>query len=117
MLFNILGLLVIVFIVWWFWLAKPRAGAAIENGVVEVIVENGVYTPSVIQVSRGQPLTLRFLRRDPSPCAEKVIFSNLNINADLPINEPKDIQLNVDTPDSYEFTCQMGMYRGKLLVQ
>lgn len=117
MLFNSIGLLVIAFVVWWFWLAKPRAKTAVQNDVVEVIVENGVYTPSVIQAAKDQPLTLRFLRRDPNPCAEKVIFSNLNINADLPMNEPKDIRLTVATADSYEFTCQMGMYRGRLLVQ
>jgi len=117
MLFNSIGILIIAFIVWWFWLAKPKTKTAVQNEVIEVIVENGVYTPSVIQAAKGRPLTLRFMRRDPSPCAEKVIFSHLNINADLPINEPKDIRLTVDTPDSYEFTCQMGMYRGKLLVQ
>jgi plastocyanin domain-containing protein len=117
MLFNIIGILVIAFIIWWFWLAKPKAKPTAQNDIVEVIVENGVYSPSIIEASKGQPLTLRFLRRDPSPCAEKVFFSALNVNADLPINEPKDIQLTVNTPDSYEFTCQMGMYRGKLLIQ
>ena len=117
MLFNIVVIVFILFIIWWFWLAKPKAKAATQNDIIEVIVENGVYTPSVIQTSKGQPLTLRFLRRDPSPCAEKVIFSALNLNADLPINEPIDIRLTVDTPGGYEFTCQMGMYRGKLLVQ
>ena len=106
-----------MFIVWWFWLAKPKAKTAAQDDTIEIIVENGVYSPSIIQAVKGQPLTLRFLRRDPSPCAEKVIFSNLNINADLPINKTKDIRLTIDTADSYEFTCQMGMYRGKLLVQ
>lgn len=117
MLFNSVGILLIAFIVWWFWLAKPKAKTTTQNDIVEVIVENGVYTPSVIQATKGQALTLRFLRRDASPCAEKVIFSDLNIDADLPINEPKDIHLVVDSANSYEFTCQMGMYRGRLLVQ
>ncbi|KPJ95214.1 MAG: plastocyanin [Gammaproteobacteria bacterium SG8_11] len=117
MLINIAGSLLILFIVWWFWLAKPQAKVSRQNDIVEVIAENGVYSPSLIQTDKGQSLTLRFVRKDANPCAEKVIFSDLNKSADLPLNEPRDVTLIIDTPGTYEFTCQMGMYRGKLLVQ
>lgn len=117
MLINIAGLIVIGFIIWWFWLAKPKAKISRQNDIIEVIAENGTYSPSFIQAGKGQSLTLRFVRKDANPCAEKVVFADLNKSADLPLEEPRDITLTIDTPGTYEFTCQMGMYRGKLLVQ
>jgi plastocyanin domain-containing protein len=116
-LINLVGILLIAFIIWWFWLAKPKAKLSQQNEVIDVIADNGVYSPSLIQAHAGQPLTLRFIRKDSSPCAEKVIFADLNKSADLPLDHPQDITLTIDQPGSYEFTCQMGMYRGKLLIQ
>jgi plastocyanin domain-containing protein len=116
-LINIAGALLIAFIIWWFWLVKPKAKISQQNDIIDVIAENGVYTPSLIQAHPGHPLTLRFIRKDSNPCAEKVIFSELNKSADLPLDQPQDITLTIEKPGSYEFTCQMGMYRGKLLIQ
>ena len=117
MLISIAGLIVIIFVVWWFWLAKPKAKISQQNDVIEVLVDNGAYTPPLIQAGKGQTLTLRFLRKDPNPCAEKVVFSDLDISADLPLDQPTDINLTIDKPGTHEFTCQMGMYRGKLRIQ
>lgn len=115
-LINIAGLLVIVFIVYWFWVAKPVAVKSIEHEV-NITVDNGVYTPASIEISAGEPVTLNFLRKDASPCAEKVIFADLNISEDLPINKSKAIQIKAPQQGEYEFTCQMQMYRGKLIVK
>ena len=65
----------------------------------------------------GKPVTLRFLRKDPSPCAEKVIFSDLDISSDLSIGKPQEITLTPTKPGEFEFTCQMGMNRGVLSVK
>jgi len=61
-------------------------------------------------------VVLRFLRKDPSPCAAKVIFADLGISADLPIGEERELRLE-PPPGEYEFTCEMNMYRGSLLVK
>ena len=118
LLVNLVGLATIGLIVWWFWLAGPRQGAVAEaSGPVEVIVEDGVYTPARIEVGLDEPVTLRFLRKDPSPCAEKVIFSELNVSRDLVVGKAQEIRLNPSRPGEFEFTCQMGMYRGLLVVK
>ena len=117
MAINTAGIVLIALIIWWFWLAKPKAKTIQQGGIIDVVAENGVYSPSLIQARKGVPLTLRFIRKDPNPCAEKVIFSDLNTSADLTLERPEEITLTVNEPGSYEFTCQMGMYRGKLLVQ
>ena len=41
---NILGLLVIAFIVWWFWLSKPQLRKLQKEGLVEILVEDVVDT-------------------------------------------------------------------------
>jgi plastocyanin domain-containing protein len=113
---NLVGVALIVFIVWWFWLARP-AGRRAGDEPIEVTVADGAYSPTRIETTAGRPLTLRFLRRDPAPCAEKVIFHGLGVTADLPLDTPRDVTLRPSEPGEYEFTCDMQMYRGSLVVK
>ena len=115
-LVNVAGLAIAGLIVWWFWLSKPKAQRA-ASGVIDVIVEGGVYAPARIEVAAGQPVTLRFLRKDPSPCAEKVLFDDLGIAADLPIGQPVELTITPSKAGEYAFTCQMQMYRGTLVAR
>lgn len=114
---NGLGVLLILFVIGWFWMSKPRSRQAQASDVIEIVVEGGVYEPARIEIPPGQPTTLRFTRRDASPCAEKVVFSGLGISAELPLNEPQNLDVVPLQPGEYEFTCQMGMYRGILVVK
>jgi plastocyanin domain-containing protein len=114
---NLLGVALVAFIVWWFWISRGGSVARSEGNMIAITVEGGVYTPSVLHVSAGKPVTLRFLRNDPSPCAEKVIFSGLDISADLTVGQPYDLNITPEKPGEYDFTCQMAMYRGKLIVE
>lgn len=107
----------IVLIVWWFWLSKPKARSESGAKPIEVLVDSGVYTPSRIEVPVGRPIILRFLRKDVSPCAEKVLLNDFNIAADLTVGEPKDVVIIPKEPGEYEFTCQMQMYRGQLVAK
>lgn len=116
-LLNVAGVIVIGLIVWWFWLSKPRLEKADASRPIEIIVDNGVYTPARIEVPIGKPLTLRFIRKDPSPCAEKVLFDDFGVSDDLPVGKPHDISFTPDKPGEHEFTCQMRMYRGSLVVR
>ena len=115
-LVNGAGLVLIGLIVWWFWMSKPKAQRA-ARGVIDVLVEGGVYAPARIEVATGQPVTLRFLRKDPSPCAEKELFDDLGVSADLPIGQPVELTLSPKEAGEYAFTCQMQMYRGTLVVK
>jgi len=113
---NIVGVALIALIVWWFWLVKPAARRA-EGGVVEVLVADGVYTPASIEVPSGQPVRLRFLRKDPSACAEKVLFDDLDVSADLALGRHTEVTVVPPKPGEYVFTCQMRMYRGRLVAR
>lgn len=117
MLTNLGGLLVIGLIAWWFWLSKPKGRKESGAKPIEVLVDNGVYSPARIEVPVGRPIMLEFLRKDPSPCAEKVIFDDFNITADLPVDRKTTVTVIPQQPGEYEFTCQMKMYRGVLVAQ
>lgn len=114
---NLAGLVLIGLIIWWFWMSKPRARAETGAKPIEIIVDNGVYTPSRIEVPVGRPIILRFIRKDAGPCAEKVLFDDFNISVDLPVGEPTDVVLVPKQPGEFEFTCQMQMYRGQLIAK
>lgn len=114
---NLAGLALIALIAWWFWLWKPKSAAHAQQGIVEVTVDDGIYTPARIEVSAGQPTILRFLRKDPSPCAEMVQFDELGLSAELPVNKKHDVVVKPAKPGRYEFTCQMRMYRGELIAR
>ena len=114
---NLSGLLLIAAIVWWFWLSRPGAApAAPASQPVEIRVREGAYDPSRIRATRGRPLTLRFIREDPAPCAAVVLFPDLGISRELPMNRGVEITLTPERKGRFEFTCQMGMYRGELVI-
>jgi plastocyanin domain-containing protein len=117
LLVNLAGLLLIGLIIWWFWLSTPRARAAAQGEAIDILVDDGVYTPGVIEVKAGEPVTLRFLRKDASPCAEQVIFEDLGVSAELPVDRPKTLTITPPEAGEYQFTCQMKMYRGRLVAR
>jgi plastocyanin domain-containing protein len=91
--------------------------STVTGGVIDVIVEGWVHTSARIEVAAGQPVRLRFLSKDPSPCAQKVLFDDLGVAADLPVGQPVELTLTPNEAGEYAFTCQMQMYRGTLVVR
>ena len=117
LLVDFLALGTVAFIVWWFWIYKPRVASGKSTGAVEIVVADSVYSPAYIEQSAGQPMVLHFLRRDPAPCAEQVQFPSLGISAELPLNKSVEVRLPALEPGEYAFNCQMQMYRGTLSIK
>lgn len=112
---NLAGLLLIALIIWWFWLYKPKE-AELDNTDRVITVENGTYAPSHVKLPAGEPLTIQFMRKDPSPCSETLLIPELQISETLPLNKLKSVQLPAMAPGEYPFHCQMQMYRGVIKV-
>ncbi len=114
------GVVLSVFIAWFFWFApkgKTRASTGV-GGVQEVAVTvKGGYTPDVIVVKAGQPVRLHFTRQESASCSEKVLFPDFNQSALLPEGQEVTLEIIPDKPGEYGFQCQMGMLRGKLVVE
>ncbi len=116
----VLGLSLVVFIIWFFWL-KPAKGvraSVSSSGHQEVmILVKGGYTPDTIVVRHGKPVRLNFRREETASCSEKVILADFGKSADLPTGEVVPIEFVPEKPGEYEFACAMGMFRGKLIVE
>jgi plastocyanin domain-containing protein len=114
------GVVLSVFIAWFFWLAPKgkTMAAAGAGGVQEVaITVKGGYTPDVIVVKAGQPVRLTFTRQESSSCSEEVLLPDFNKNAHLPEGQPVNLEFTPEKPGEYGFQCKMGMLRGKLIVE
>jgi plastocyanin domain-containing protein len=114
------GLAAIAFIVWFFWLVKKpgvKAGLSSSGYQEAMVLVKGGYTPDVIVVERGRPVRLNFVRTESAACSEMVLFPDFNKSAKLPEGETVSIELLPDKAGEYEFQCQMGMLRGKLIVE
>jgi plastocyanin domain-containing protein len=118
LLINGLGFLLIIGVLWWFLGSKPAAHKTLtRNNIVDILVREGVYEPGRILVPAETPLTLRFFREDPTPCAEVIEFAAINRSFFLPLNKTIEIKLDPLPRGELEFTCQMGRYRGRLVVE
>jgi plastocyanin domain-containing protein len=114
------GLSLTILIAWYFWFApKTQTRVAVsESGAQEVaITVKGGYTPDVIVVQKGRPVRLTFTRQESSACSEMVLFPDFNKSAKLPEGEQVNVEFTPDKPGEYGFQCQMGMLRGKLIVE
>jgi plastocyanin domain-containing protein len=114
------GIILTVLIAWYFWFApKAKTRAAVsESGAQEVtITVKGGYTPDVIVVKAGRPVRLIFTRQESASCSEKVLFPDFHQNANLPEGEHVTLEFTPEKPGEYGFQCQMGMLRGKLIVE
>jgi plastocyanin domain-containing protein len=116
----VIGLSLIAGIAWFFW--GPRKGgtraALASSGYQEAMVlVKGGYTPDVIVVQHGKPVRLTFQREETAACSEMVVFGDFGKSAKLPTGQSVPVEFIPEKPGEYEFTCQMGMIRGKLIVE
>lgn len=119
-LVTVSGLIAIAFIVWFFWFVKKRGTKATltSGGYQEVMVlVKGGYTPDVIVVEKGKPVRLNFVRMESASCSEKVLIPDFKKSAVLPEGKTVPIEFMPDREGEFEFQCEMGMLRGKLIVE
>jgi plastocyanin domain-containing protein len=117
---SLSGLAAIAFIAWFFWMVKrPGVKAALtSSGFQELmILVKGGYTPDVIVVEKGKPVRLNFVRAESASCSEMVLIPDFNKSARLPEGETVPVEFLPDKAGEFEFQCQMGMLRGKLIVE
>lgn len=114
------GLALIAGIAWFFW--GPRRGGyrvPLSSGGYQeaMVLVKGGYTPDLIIVEHGKPVRLNFRREEDAGCSEMVVLADFGKSAKLPQGETVPVEFLPERPGEYEFTCQMGMFRGKLVVE
>ena len=114
------GLLLIAGIAWFFWGSKKGGSQAQvgTSGYQEARIHvKGGYTPDTIVVQSGKPLRLEFLREEKSACSEMVVFPEFHKSMMLPFGQKVSVELFPNRTGTYAFTCQMGMYKGTMIVK
>lgn len=120
-LFSIGG---IVFTYWFFLMRKDEEAVVVKtNSVdstgslqVDITVEGG-YSPNVISIPKGKTTTINFIRRDPSSCLEEVVLPDFKIRKYLPLNKTTAIPVTPKKEGTYEISCGMNMFHGKIVVR
>lgn len=118
-LVDLIGLAAISAIVWYFWLSRSRGVVAALAGGVQsaLIVVKGGYTPDTIVVERGRPVRLVFRREESALCSERVVLPAFDTGALLPEGEQVPVEFLPTEKGEFPFSCQMGMLRGRIVVE
>jgi sulfite exporter TauE/SafE len=98
--------------------APASSGEVASDNVVTVKVQNGGYFPDKVYAKAGQPIQLRLVSSDVYTCALSFVIPSLGVQKDL---QPTD-EVLIDIPaqkagTTIPFSCSMGMFTGKLVVQ
>ena len=87
------------------------------SGRVAIRADEKGFTPSSVTVEKGKPATLVFTRTSDATCATQVVFPDLNIKKDLPLNKPVDVEVPTSAPRTLSFACGMNMFKGSVVIQ
>jgi plastocyanin domain-containing protein len=117
---TLLGLAAVAWVNWYFFLAGSGAAAVATSdgsGPQRVRVEvKGGYSPAVVRVRAGRPVRLEFHRDETSSCTEEVVLPDFGIRTYLPAHRTTPVSFT-PAEGTYEFTCGMGMVRGKIVAE
>jgi plastocyanin domain-containing protein len=120
LLVTVVGLAAAIGVAWFFWLKRSegvRAPTVSDGYQEQMVLVKGGYTPDTIRVTAGRPVRLLFRRDETSVCSEQVVIPDFGRSADLPTGATVPVEFLPGEPGEYEFTCQMGMLRGRIMVE
>ena len=95
--------------------APAASQAKLQTATVKVSSEG--FTPARLELKAGVPARLTFLRVDENNCGTEVLFPSLGIRKALPLNQPVVVEFTPRSGQSLDFTCGMGMLKGRVVVR
>jgi plastocyanin domain-containing protein len=98
---------------------KPMPTVPAPPGVqqTQIKVDDKGFTPNEVKVEKGKPASLVFVRTTDSTCAKEVVFPDLKLEKDLPLNTPVRIDIPTTEARTLRFQCGMAMFKSAVLVQ
>ena len=93
----------------------PPAPPGVQQ--TKVIVDGKGFTPSQVKVEKGKPASLVFVRTTDGTCAKEVVFPELKLEKELPLNTPVKIEVPTTEARTLTFQCGMAMYKSSVLIQ
>lgn len=116
----LLGLLAVAWVNWYFFgpAGRPAVAATAAAGIQEVrVVVQGGYQPAQVRVRAGVPVRMIFDRQETSSCSEEVVLPDFGVRRFLPAHAETPIEFTPQAAGTHEFTCGMGMLRGRVIVE
>ena len=100
-------------------LALPiTAHAAPKERRIELTVTEKGFTPTPVEVKKGEPLLLVVTRKTNRTCAKELVVPELNLKAALPLDQPVELRLTPGQSGELKYGCAMGqMVSGVLTVR
>ena len=94
---------------------STSSGVGVAMSVNVEANEKG-FSPSSFELKQGAPATLIFRRTSDATCATQVVFPELKITKELPLNVPVPITVPTGDARTLVFQCGMGMFKGKIII-
>ena len=119
-LVSIVGLAAALGVAWFFWLKRTpgvKASLVSDGYQEQMILVKGGYPPDTIRVAAGRPVRLLFRREETAACSQQVVLADYGKSAPLPTGVVVPIEFMPGDPGEHAFTCQMGMLRGRIIVE
>lgn len=91
--------------------AKPKLQTA------RVVINEQGYSRTSINIRRGVPTRITFLRQTDETCATEIVIPDYGIRRTLPLNVAVAVSFTPKKSGEAGFTCGMNMHRGKLIVR
>lgn len=111
---------VLILYISWLRFMRNRKGVTAKNQngeqVFDVLVK-GVYAPDTLRAKVGRPVRINFTRQEDNECSRFVNLPDFKIRQELPQNQTVSVELMPKKKGEYLFTCDMSMYRGRLIVE
>ncbi|MBM3229209.1 hypothetical protein FJZ26_02155 [Candidatus Parvarchaeota archaeon] len=97
---------------------KGVGNIQVKSGVQEITltVQGGSYYPNPIRVKKGTPVRLVADLSQMSGCSRSIVIPEFGISKVLS-NTDNTIEFTPTKSGTFDFSCSMGMYQGKIVVE
>lgn len=96
----------------------PAADAPIPADAkrIEIAVVDEGFSPSSIDVKKGETVVLRFTRTTKSECLKAIEIPDLGVKKDLPLNTPVEVAITPQKEGKMVLQCWMAMIKATINV-
>ncbi|AUX30372.1 MULTISPECIES: cupredoxin domain-containing protein [Sorangium] len=94
--------------------AELAAPAGVKR--IDIAVTDSGFSPSTIELKKGEPVVLRFTRTTKSECLKAIAIPDLKVEKDLPLNTPVEVAITPEKEGKMVLQCWMAMVKATINV-
>ena len=83
----------------------------------KIIVDDKGFTPSRVELQKGKPAQLVFVRTTDDTCAKEVVFPEIKLEKELPLRTAVNVDIPTTDARTLTFQCGMAMYKSAVVIQ